>query len=54
VRRRRREGARTLPYTFLGPARYVSHSGEKPIAIVWELARPIPADLYAEAKLAAG
>lgn len=54
VRPRKKEGGRTAPYTFLGPARYVSHVGEKPMAIVWELRRDVPADLYVEAKLAAG
>ena len=43
-----------VPYFFAGPARYKEHSGSKPIAIVWELARQMPADFYTEAKLAAG
>lgn len=30
----------------LGPARYVRHEGERPIAFVWELEHPLPADLY--------
>jgi hypothetical protein len=30
-------------YTFLGPAEYVKHEGEKPMNIVWRLASPIPA-----------
>lgn len=42
------------PFTLLGPLHYVSHERDKPIAIVWELARQIPADLYAQACLAAG
>jgi hypothetical protein len=30
----------------LGPARYVSHVGEKPMAIVWDLEVPIPGDVF--------
>lgn len=30
-------------YTFLGKARYVSHSGSRPMNITWHLERPIPA-----------
>ena len=30
-------------YTYLGPANYVSHEGEKPMNIVWDLEYPIPA-----------
>jgi hypothetical protein len=33
-------------FWFLGPARYVSHAGEKPMAITWELDVPLPGDLY--------
>ncbi|OFL67905.1 DUF3427 domain-containing protein [Brevibacterium sp. HMSC063G07] len=40
----------TEPYTCLGNARYVSHEGEKPMQIVWELERPMPARLYEIAK----
>lgn len=44
----------TSPYLFLGPVRYVSHEGEKPMQIVWELERPMPPDFFEEAKVAAG
>jgi superfamily II DNA or RNA helicase len=37
VRERDKVSNRSLPYRLLGPARYVRHSGEKPMAIVWEL-----------------
>jgi superfamily II DNA or RNA helicase len=30
----------------LGPASYVSHEGERPIAFVWKLNRSLPAELY--------
>jgi len=34
-------------FWFLGPARYRSHVGERPMAITWELDVPLPGDLYA-------
>jgi superfamily II DNA or RNA helicase len=34
-------------FWFLGPATYVSHVGEKPMAITWRLETPLPGDLYA-------
>jgi hypothetical protein len=33
-------------FWFLGPASYRGHVGEKPMAITWELATPLPGDLY--------
>lgn len=36
----------TSPYLFLGPARYVTHSGDKPIAITWQLDYPMPTDFF--------
>ena len=44
----------TAPYLFLGPARYVSHVGDRPIAITWELAHAMPADTFTTASVAAG
>lgn len=44
----------TAPYTFVGPCAYVRHQGGRPMAIEWQLARPMPAWLYQETKLAAG
>ena len=35
----------TAPYVFLGPADYVSHSGNKPISFTWKLRHPMPARL---------
>jgi superfamily II DNA or RNA helicase/HKD family nuclease len=43
----------TSPYLFAGPATYVQHSGERPIAITWRLEQPLPNDLFAAASLAA-
>jgi superfamily II DNA or RNA helicase/HKD family nuclease len=31
------------PYTFLGPVDYVSHTGSRPMSILWKLSTPIPA-----------
>ncbi len=42
------------PYLCLGPARLVSHESERPIRIVWELDRPMPAEIFQHAKVAAG
>ena len=44
----------TAPYTFLGPAMYVTHQGERPMSINWRLQSPMPAELFEEMKLAAG
>lgn len=33
-------------FYFLGPATYVSHTGEKPLAITWKLKVPLPGDLF--------
>lgn len=43
----------TMPYVLLGPASYVSHEGERPIAITWQLERPIPAEVFERFKVAA-
>lgn len=45
---------RTSPFTFLGPARYLRHTGERPMAIVWKLERPMPLDVFGVARVAAG
>jgi hypothetical protein len=45
---------RTPPFTFLGPATYVSHTGSRPMAILWRLHRPMPLDLFKVAKVASG
>lgn len=52
VRERKKDGGLTQAYTFLGPADYESHSGDRPIAIVWRLRTPMPADLFQQAKVA--
>lgn len=40
-------------FWFLGPATYVRHEGERPMAITWKLAKPLPGDLYADFAAAA-
>jgi superfamily II DNA or RNA helicase/HKD family nuclease len=35
-------------FWFLGPATYVSHVGELPMAITWKLRHPLPGDLFAQ------
>jgi superfamily II DNA or RNA helicase len=45
---------RTQPFTLLGPATYVSHTGERPMAIVWRLHRAMPMDVFKAARVAAG
>jgi hypothetical protein len=42
----------TAPYQFLGPASYVSHQGERPIAITWRLMHPMPTDFFQAASVA--
>ena len=53
VREQRTDDLGTSPYVCLGPATYVEHRGERPIAITWQLATPIPADLFAAWSVAA-
>jgi superfamily II DNA or RNA helicase len=51
---RKVDGARTAPYTFLGPADYLRHTGEMPMAIVWRLRHAMPLDVFKRARVAAG
>lgn len=43
----------TRPLLCLGPVRYVSHRGEKPMQITWELERPMPHEFFQRVKVAA-
>ena len=55
VRERRKTRADvTMPYTFLGPCRYVKHEGARPMAIEWDLEHPMPSAMFQEVKVAAG
>lgn len=40
----------TCPYYFLGPLEYVSHTGSRPMSIVWSMVYPIPAHILAMAR----
>lgn len=42
-----RERADDRAFWFLGPATYVRHEGERPMAITWRLRHPLPGDLFA-------
>jgi superfamily II DNA or RNA helicase len=42
----------TAPYVFLGPTTYVSHIGERPIAITWKLRHAMPTEFFTGATLA--
>jgi hypothetical protein len=42
------------PYTFLGPATYLIHKGERQMSITWRLPHAMPAELFEEMKVAAG
>ena len=42
-----RESVRDRAFWFLGPAKYLSHQGELPMAIRWELEHALPGDLFA-------
>ena len=35
-------------FWFLGPASYVKHEGERPMAITWRLTHSLPGDLFAQ------
>nr|WP_198949697.1 DUF3427 domain-containing protein [Synechococcus sp. 1G10] len=52
VREENRRGGVTLPFLCLGFADYVSHEGERPMAIRWRLQRAIPGGFYPELAVA--
>lgn len=54
VRQQKKLDGNTMPYTLLGPVDYVSHKQERPIQFLWRLQRPMPADFFRQAKVAAG
>jgi superfamily II DNA or RNA helicase len=47
---RKLEDGLSAPYSFLGPIRYVSHTGSRPMSITWELEHPMPANLLEESR----
>ena len=53
VREQEKNEFGTAPYVFLGPVDYVSHEGERPIAITWRLRHAMPIDFFNAATVAA-
>jgi hypothetical protein len=43
----------TMPYAYLGTCNYLSHTGNKPMRILWELDRPMPAEVLMKSKILA-
>ncbi len=55
VRRSKRDDRGvTRPFLCLGPVRYVSHTGERPMSITWRLDHAAPGDWFQQVKIAAG
>jgi superfamily II DNA or RNA helicase/HKD family nuclease len=52
VRETKNNALGTSPYVFLGPADYVSHEGERPMAITWRLRRPMPMEVFIASRAA--
>jgi superfamily II DNA or RNA helicase/HKD family nuclease len=49
------DGALGAPaYLYAGPASYVSHTGERPMRIIWRLDHDLPADVFHAARVATG
>jgi hypothetical protein len=49
----KRAGEESAPYLFLGPAKdLLSHKGDRPIQMLWELVHAMPADLYEQSRTA--
>ena len=48
--RRRDLGA--PPYLYAGPMTYESHTGDRPMRILWQLEHALPADVFHAAKVA--
>jgi hypothetical protein len=48
ARSRKKVDGITSPYTFLGSADLVSFESERPIQMVWQLAHPMPVEMFEE------
>jgi superfamily II DNA or RNA helicase/HKD family nuclease len=46
AREHRSRNGLSVPFVFLGPARYVSHTGSRPMSITWKLQHDLPARLF--------
>jgi superfamily II DNA or RNA helicase len=53
VRQQKSDELGTSPYLFAGPAHYVQHTGDRPIAVVWRLDYALPSEFFAAATVAA-
>lgn len=53
VRHRKHVAGRTAAYKCLGAADYASHVGTNPMAITWQLRKPMPDSFFRDARLAA-
>ncbi|HEV3312789.1 MAG TPA: DUF3427 domain-containing protein, partial [Chloroflexota bacterium] len=42
------------PYVYAGPATYVSHTGDRPMRILWKLEYELPDDVFQAARVATG
>ena len=45
VREHKKVVGQASPYTYLGTAEYISHTGSKPMSILWKMHNQIPAFL---------
>jgi hypothetical protein len=52
VRETKTDAFGAAPYVFLGPAEYVSHEGERPMAITWRLRRSMPTEVFMASRAA--
>jgi superfamily II DNA or RNA helicase/HKD family nuclease len=52
VRETKSNALGTSPYVFLGPADYVSHEGNRPMAITWRLRQPMPTEVFMASRAA--
>lgn len=52
VRETKTNALGAAPYIFLGPADYVSHDGDRPMAITWRLRQAMPTEVYLGARAA--
>jgi hypothetical protein len=50
VRERKTAELGTQAFTFLGPATYVEHRGQRPVAFTWRLPAPMPEELFEVAR----
>jgi superfamily II DNA or RNA helicase/HKD family nuclease len=52
VREAKTDALGAAPYVFLGPADYLSHEGDRPMAITWRLRRSMPTDVFMASRAA--